>query len=312
MKKILILFLILILAGCNSDKYYSKNLFYMDTIINIKLYNITEKEANIAFENIENIYKQYEEITDFYNEESELYKINNTTEEVIISNELKELIDLGLIWHTKSNGLLNINIGSVTKLWHDFRNELTNFPTENELNNLNIGINNIKLNKNKISGDFKIDMGSYVKGFVTEKAGQYLESIGIDYYIINAGGNVKVGKSNKGYYSIGVKSPIANDTFTIIKGENISVVTSGGTERFYEYEGVSYHHIIDPNTKYPANYMKSVTVIGKDSTLCDILSTTLFLMPIEEGKEFIKDYDVDVIWYTLDNEIIKSEGYKYE
>lgn len=311
MKKILILFLILILTGCD-EKQYSKNLFYMDTIINIKLYNVSENEANKAFEEIENIYKKYEEITDFYNEESELYKINNTTEEVIISNELQELINLGLTWYDKSNGLLNINIGSVTQKWHDFRNELTNFPTKEELNNLNIDINNIKLNNNKINGDFKIDMGSYVKGFVTEKAGKHLENIGINYYIINAGGNVKVGKSNKGYYSIGVKSPIANETFTIIKDENISVVTSGGSERFYEYNGIYYHHIIDPNTKYPANYAKSVTIIGRDSTLCDLLSTTLFLMPIEEGKEFIKDYNVDVIWFTLDNEIIKSEGFKYE
>ena len=58
--------------------------------------------------------------------------------------------------------------------------------------------------------------------------------------------------------------------------------------------------------------MKSVTVIGGDSMLCDVLSTTLFLMPIEEGMNFIKDYDVDVIWYSNDDEIIKSEGFRYE
>ena len=71
-----------------------------------------------------------------------------------------------------------------------------------------------------------------------------------------------------------------------------------------------YHHIIDPNTLYPANNMKSVTVIGEDSGLCDILSTTLFLMNIDEGKEFIKDYDVKVIWFTNDNQIIKSDNYE--
>ena len=58
--------------------------------------------------------------------------------------------------------------------------------------------------------------------------------------------------------------------------------------------------------------MKSVTVIGKDSGLCDALSTTLFLMDIESGKEFIRDYDVDVIWFTNDDEIIKSDGFRYE
>jgi len=314
MKKIfcLILCLSFILIGCSNNDYISKNIFYMDTIINIKLYNISESKANEAINNIENIYKQYEEITSFYNSDSELYKINNTNEEIIISKELSELINIGLNWYEKTNGLLNINIGSVTKLWHDFRNEIVEFPTEEKLHNLNVDIKNISLNDNKISGDFQIDLGSFVKGFVTEKAGDYLESIGINYYIINAGGNVKVGSSNKGFYTIGIKSPVENEHFHIIKGENISVVTSGGYERFYEYNGILYHHIIDPVTKYPANYMKSVTVIGEDSLLCDLLSTTLFLMDIDSGKEFIKDYDVDVIWFDNDNNIIKSEGFKYE
>ena len=314
MKKILIILsIILLLTGCNNNKYYSKNLFYMDTVINIKIYDTNEGKANKAFEEIEKIYSKYENIVSFYDKNSELYKLNNQiNENTELSLELSELISLGLKWYDKSNGLLNINIGSVTKLWHDFRNELTSFPTEDDLNNLNIDINNIKLNNNKISGDFKIDLGSFAKGFVTEKAGDYLENIGLDYYIINAGGNVKVGKSHKGYYSIGIKSPNDNTNFYIVKDENISVVTSGGYERFYEYEGKTYHHIIDPNTKYPANYMKSVTIIGEDSTLCDILSTTLFLMSVEEGQEFVKDYDVDVIWYTNDNQIIKSDGFKYE
>ena len=98
----------------------------------------------------------------------------------------------------------------------------------------------------------------------------------------------------------------------IINGSNISVVTSGGYERFVEYNNTLYHHIISPETKKPANFMKSVTVIGGDSMLCDVLSTTLFLMSIEEGMNFIKDYDVDVIWYSNDDEIIKSEGFRYE
>ena len=175
----------------------------------------------------------------------------------------------------------------------------------------NVKIEKLKIENNKILNDkVTIDLGSIVKGYVTEKAGNYLESIGIDYYLINAGGNVKAGKSNKGYYNIGIASPINNETFEIVQDENISVVTSGGYERFYEYNGVMYHHIIDPNTLYPANNMKSVTVIGEDSGLCDILSTTLFLMDIDEGKEFIKNYDVKVIWFTNDNEIIKSDNYE--
>lgn len=303
MKKVLLIF-ILLLTGCGKQEY-SKNLFYMDTIINVKLYNISESEANEAFAEIETIYQKYEQLTNFYDENSELSKLNNDVN-YEISDDLMELIKIGYEWDIKTNGLLNINIGNLTKVWHDFRENPIELPDVD-----NIKIEHLKLEDNKILNDkVSIDLGATTKGYVTEKVGNYLEENGINYYLINAGGNVKVGKSNKDYYNIGIASPISDETFEIIKDENISVVTSGGYERFYEYGGVMYHHIIDPNTKYPANYMKSVTVIGEDSGLCDILSTTLFLMDIDEGKEFIKDYDVKVIWFTNDNEIIKSDNYE--
>lgn len=309
MKKIfLFLTLLFVITGCNNQEYYSKNLFYMDTVINIKIYSNNKRKVEQAFQEIENLYQKYEQITNFYDENSELSKLNqdiNTN----ISDELWQLIKIGADWYDKSNGLLNINIGNLTKLWHDFRENPQELPDVSD-----IKINNLNIDNNKITNEnVSIDLGSITKGYVTELAGNYLENNGLEYYIINAGGNVKVGKSHKGYYNIGIASPInQNETFEIIKGENISVVTSGGYERFIEYDGNLYHHIIDPNTKYPANFVKSVTVIGKDSKTCDALSTTLFLMDVEAGKEFIKDYDVDVIWFTNDNEIIKSDGFSYE
>ena len=311
MKKI-ILILLLLLTGCSKEiKPITKNLFYMDTLINIKIYETDTKKVDDAINYIDNLYKKYDEITNFYNENSELYKLNNS-KQLTISNELYDLIEIGIEYYNKSNGLFNINMGGVSKIWHNFRENPTNLPTEQL--NIDISIDNIKLldNNTIVNNGFNIDLGALVKGYVTELAGNYLEENGLNNYIINAGGNVKVGKSHKGHYTIGIANPNKNESIMTVKGENISVVTSGGYERFYEYNGIFYHHIIDPNTRYPANYMKSVTVIGKDSGLCDILSTTLFLMDIEKGKEFIKDYDVSVIWYTLDDEIIKSEGFNYE
>ena len=311
MKKI-ILILLLLLTGCSKEiKPITKNLFYMDTLINIKIYETDTKKVDDAIIYIDNLYKKYDEITNFYNENSELSKLNKS-KQLTISNELYDLIEIGIEYYNKSNGLFNINMGGVSKIWHNFRENPTNLPTEQL--NIDISIDNIKLLDNNaiINNGFSIDLGALVKGYVTELAGKYLEENGLNNYIINAGGNVKVGKSHKGYYTIGIANPNKNESIMTVKGENISVVTSGGYERFYEYNGIFYHHIIDPNTRYPANYMKSVTVIGKDSGLCDILSTTLFLMDIEKGKEFIKDYDVSVIWYTLDDEIIKSEGFNYE
>jgi len=311
MKKIVLILLLVLLTGCSKNEYYSENLFYMDTVINIKIYDKNKEKVDYAIKEIDKLYSKYQNIVNYYDENSELYKLNNKQIDTV-SNELYELIEMGINWYYKTNGLLNINIGPISEIWHNFRNGLTTFPNEDILNK-DISIDNLKLlENNKIINSSSIDLGSFAKGYVTELASNYLESVGLNYYIINAGGNVKVGKSHKGYYKIGIKSPNDNSNFHIVNGENISVVTSGGYERFYEYNGTTYHHIIDPITKYPANYVKSVTVIGEDSTLCDILSTTLFLMNVESGIEFIKDLDVSVIWYTLDDEIIKSDGFKYE
>lgn len=312
MKKILVITMLFLLCGCGNEKIVTKNFFYMDTLINIKVYSNDTKKVNSAFEYIDSLYKKYDDFTNFYNPDSELSRLNNS-KQLQVSDELYNLIEQGIAWYDKSDELLNINIGSITKIWHDFREGSTNFPTDEELNQ-NIDIRNIELkNENMIvNNGFNIDLGALVKGYVTELAGNYLEENGLDKYIINAGGNVKVGKSSKGYYKIGITNPNKGDNIMIVKGEDISVVTSGGYERFFEYNGVLYHHIIDLVTKYPANHMKSVTVIGSDSGICDALSTILFLMDIETGKEFVKDYNVDVIWYTLDDEIIKSDGFRYE
>ena len=282
----------------------------MDTVINIKIYNENEKKANAAINYIEDLYKKYDLIASYYNNESELYKLNNN-ESDNISEELKTLINYGIDWYYKSDGRLNINIGGLTSKWKIFRETKGELPNLKELNKIDTDIKNINLDDIKNS-KFNVDLGSIAKGYVTELAGKYLEDNNIKYYIINAGGNVKLGSSIKGGYVVGIKSPNDNSNFMKLKLENKSVVTSGGYERFYDFEGVRYHHIIDPVTKFPANYMKSVTVIGSDSSQCDALSTILFLMDVESGKEFIKDYDVDVIWFTNNDEIITSEGFNYE
>ena len=92
------------------------------------------------------------------------------------------------------------------------------------------------------------------------------------------------------------------------------MVTSGGYERFYEINGKKYHHIIDPNTKYPANNSLSTTVVTKNSSLADILSTTLFLMEPNDAIKFVnKIDDVEAIIYVNEDKILKSKGFnKYE
>lgn len=308
-------------------KEYTKTLNYMDTVIDIKLYSSDEKEATTIISEIEKIYKYYHELTDRYNAYegiNNIYTINHTSEitQMEINQDLYNILDYSINWYYKSNGLFNVNIGKLTDLWKVYRDNQTGIPIADELYRLSgLDIKNIVLyDGNKIlTGNVNLDLGGIAKGYATEVVHHYLKSIGFERYLINAGGTVLAGvNSEGGKYKVGLQDP--DNASAILKDgdkeiklnlSNAIVTSSGGYERFYEFNGVRYHHILNPNTKMPANNMKSVSVITDDAMLGDVLSTTLFLMSVEDGQKFIENFDnVEAIWYTNDNKVIKSADVK--
>ncbi len=324
---ILILFfviLIIILYNSFKSRIYERNYSYFDTYINVKIYSNSSKKANEALDEIDKIYSEYHKLTDRYNSYqgiTNLYTINNNVlneEYLKIDKKLYELIEYGINMYKWSNGKVDISMGNVIDIWKGYREAGISIPTIEELKYVNYNnINEIELKDNKIkNNNLNIDLGSISKGFATKKVGKYLESIGLKKYLINAGGNVLTGESyKKDKYKIGLENPNnQSDIYKIIKVENEAVVTSGGYLRYYEYNGTKYHHIIDPDTLFPANNVKSVTVITKDSAYADFLSTYLFLLPLEDGKKYVDELDnVEAIWYLSDDTTVISKGFsKYE
>lgn len=326
MKKIIQLIIFLLITGIlfgliyinlKKKEEYTKNIYYMDTYIYVKIYDNNKKRVDTVLNEIEKIYKEYHELTDRYNHYDgvtnvyDIYHNELTDETLTLDSRLYNILEYSINWNKKFNKL-NIGMGSIIDVWRKYRNSGEGIPTLDELESNNKITELVLLGDNKILNNHSnLDLGSIAKGYATEEAGKYLESVGIEKYLINAGGNVKVGKAyNKDYYKIGVQNPVkSSDLLTIVHGEDISVVTSGGYERNYSFNGQEYHHIIDPDTLFPSEYIKGVTVVTKDSALGDLLSTSLFLMSVEEGQKFIKDYDVEVLWYTNNNKIIRSENF---
>lgn len=315
---ILLIFLLLIIYFIFNKKMdlYSKDLFYMDTYINVKFYCSDKDKASSIMNEIDNIYREYHELTDRYNsyDINNVYFINNndsSSKDIVLDSRLYDLIKYAYDFGKKSNGLFDINMGGVIDVWKKYRDIGEGIPSLDELKKANKKNDIVLLGDNKIKNNHpNIDLGGVSKGYTTQKVGDYLESVGIKYYLINAGGNVLAGSSyNKPYYKIGIQSPDKNGISYILNSSNLSVVTSGGYERNYFYNGEVYHHIISPKTLFPTNYMKSVTVVSHDSGLSDLLSTTLFLMDVDSGKEFLKEYDAEAMWILNDNSIVKSEGF---
>ena len=168
-----------------------------------------------------------------------------------------------------------------------------------------------------------LDVGAIAKGYATEIIASELLRDGYSSFMISSGGNVKaVGKptdNKRSKWGIGIQNPeaITNKTgvtdkiLDIAYIEDVSVVSSGDYQRFYTVNGKSYHHIIDPDTLMPADNIRAVTVMTKDSGLGDILSTAVFLMTYKEGRDFVEGMDgLEALWVLNDNSIEYTEGMK--
>lgn len=300
-------------------KMQSKQFFYMNTPIYVKLYHSNTKKMEEAFQKLEQLYQEYHQLTDRYQAYDRIHNVyyilhnQEETDEILLDPHLYDLLKLSQEWGNQYP-CFDIGLGNVLDIWKKYREQESGVPKVEELEAAGASDHDKLqlLPENKIKNNHpNLDLGGVAKGYATQKAGELLKELGITKFIINAGGNVLVGDEyGNGPYKIGIENPNQKgDVFTIIEGSHLSVVTSGGYERFYEYEGVRYHHIIDPKTRFPANYMKSVTVMTSDSTLADLLSTTLFLMPVDEGMELIEQLDdVEAIWFTNDDMIVRSSG----
>lgn len=313
----LIMALSLFLSGCASqnkseEKVYNDTLF--DTVIQVKIYDNVD---NRILEGCEKLCKKYDLLLSKTNKESDISKINQACGiPVTVSDETVSLIQKGMEYGDLSEGAFDITINSISSLW-DFHSESGKIPSEQEINtNLpHVNYKNISITENQVTlsdEHASIDLGGIAKGYIADKLAEYLKDNGVRHAIINLGGNIlTVGSKPDGSdYNIGIKNPSNPDgsPITCVKTSDKSVVTTGIYERFFEKDGIIYHHILDPETGYPCdNTLASVTIITDSSADADALSTTCYLLGLEKGMKLIRSMEnTDAIFITKDNEIIDS------
>ena len=132
--------------------------------------------------------------------------------------------------------------------------------------------------------------------------------------LVSVGGNVRATGPNPATgepWVVGVQDPNGetDDYLHTLFVDDYSVVTSGDYQRYYTVNGTRYHHIIDPETLYPADRWRAVTVICEDSGLADVLSTALFLLPEEDGRKLLDQFDAEAVWVGFDGELTYSNGF---
>lgn len=318
-KMIVFLLLVCMLCGCQQQSdFISDKQFCLDTIVEITLYDSKSRDI---LKQCFDLCDKYELVFSSTNEKSELYKINhsnNKLQEQTISDDLYEVINEGLKYCEMSDGQFDITIGSISSLW-DFKSSNPEIPDQNEINaNLqNVSYKNIQLSKNKITysnENTMIDLGAIAKGYIADQIKNYLLDKGVHSALINLGGNILcIGNKLDEKFMIGLTDPQAtNQSILSLQIDDMSVVTSGTYQRYFEVDGQIYHHILNPKTGYSYdNGLTSVTIISQKSIQGDALSTVCFALGKEKGIELLNSIDhVSGCFIDDHNQISYSKGFK--
>ena len=333
------------LTSCMKKEKYNKydltffNVF--DTVISLTVYENDEKMAQKELNSMRSEFEELNRLFDKYNNYDGINNLKTVNDNAGISPVKVDELLFNLVKTSVENyytisDKTDIAIGPAVDLWNSYRElydenntkeqvkeKMGSFiPTDEELNSLRpfMNIDDIVLNSDDKSiylskKGMQLDVGSVAKGYATEIVAQNAEKSGIKSAIISAGGNVRViGKPfDREAFGIAIENPYNSEKegsnfLTVLNITDSSVVTSGDYQRYFTVDKKRYCHIIDPQTLKPSRNFRSVTIITKDSFLCDYLSTALFLMSYEDGLELCNKLGVEAVWAFSNGDIKYTKG----
>lgn len=326
------------LMGCQpkEKKSYSTYAFgYFDTVSTVTGYAESEEEFNTVVTEVFDLLKEYHQLFDIYNAYEGIDNIrtinklfNGEHKVVTVDRKIIDMLLYAKKMYAITGGEMNIAMGSVLSIWHDYRSAadenygVGELPPMEELQEAakHTDINNLIIDEKKSTvyisdPKMKLDVGAIGKGYAVEMVAQALEKKGITGYVINVGGNIRtIGPKGTGEkWVAGIEAPSEDFeepylAYLGLAGETI--VTSGSYQRYYIVGGKEYHHIIDKDTLMPAEGYLSVSIICKSSADGDGLSTALFCMPLEDGMALIESLDgVEAHWVLADGTRVRSSGF---
>ena len=334
-----------LLAACAPKKKeltrYS-TVFYdvFDTVTQVIAYCESEEVFKTQMDALHADLVTYNQLYDIYNDYPGVTNVKTINDNagkapVEVDDRILSMLELADQMYATTNGKLNIAMGSVLNIWHNYRDAaaLTDTDADNALPSReeleaaaqHCDIRNVIIDEKAqtvylADPEMSLDVGSVGKGYAVEMVCQAAEQRGLTSALVSVGGNLRaIGKKPDGSsWTGGVEDPWnAAEVYTsgsmlpsVINISDLALVTSGDYQRYYVVDGKRYHHLIDPDTLYPAAYFNSVTVLCADSGLADCLTTGLFCMPLEEGQKLVESLDgVEALWCTPDQQQITSSGW---
>ncbi len=311
LKSIALLFLCLLLTGCGIQEE-SLTFFAMDTVMSVTLYDAPEGMTA----DLQAKVQQLEKLLSVTDPESEIHQLNRDGRAELSPMTAEVLAD-GLALCAATDGALDITIYPAMLAW-GFTTDTCHVPTDAERTAL---VGQIDHTKVKLSDDtaslpqgMMVDLGAVAKGCTADKLTDMLREAEVSSALLDLGGNIQaIGDNPDGRpWNVAVQAPDGEGYLGVLAVSDRAVVTSGGYERNFEQDGITYHHILDPKTAKPADSgLQSVTIVGSSGVICDAFSTALYVMGPEKAIEFWRSRsDFECILLTDAGTLLVTEGLK--
>jgi len=276
-----------------------------------------EYYSNIVFGRLEELHRYYD-IFNAYDGINNLYTINANAgvAPVAVNQDIIDLLLAAHVAYELTDGMVNVALGSVLRIWHEYRISNLDYATLPQIEALLVAaklsdISHMVIDEDagtvflKIPG-MSLDVGSIAKGFAAGLAMEAAAEAGMENMLLNAGGHiVAMGTPReRDAWTAGISNPFQTElarggepTFgDALSVTGASVSTSNNSFRFFTVDGQSFGHIIDPTTLYPAERFVQVVVMHEESWMADVLSTALFILPLEKGYILAEQTGAYGIW----------------
>lgn len=328
MKRLLWLIgVLLLLSGCGTgmQRYEATYWDVFDTVTTVTGYAAGQAEFDAAAREIHDALLEYHRLYNIYESYDGLRNLKTVNDQagigpVPVDERILSLLQFAQTAWTETGSRVNAAMGSVLALWHDAREQALADPDRAALPDrsaleaaaLHTDLSALELDLEAGTAfltdpDMALDVGALAKGYAVEQ----VAAAAPDHFLISVGGNVcATGPKPDGTpWTVAVENPDGGDFLKLLYAEDRSVVTSGDYQRYFELDGVRYHHIIDPDTLEPAAYWRSVTVVAESSAAADCLSTALFTLSQAEGQRLLDQWGAEALWIGRDGAQVMSPGF---
>ena len=317
------------------ERFSAYSFDYFDTVTTVTGYAESQEAFDEIADGVLKELKEYHRLFTIYHRFEGLENlctinelVNGQHRVVTVDRRIIDMLLYAKDMYAKTNGRVNIAMGSVLSIWHDYRTIGMDDPAAAELPPmdklteaaLHTDINCLVIDEagstvHITDPAMTLDVGAIAKGYAVEMVARSLEARGITGFVLNVGGNVRtVGPKGDGEkWIVGIENPTDNEEKPYLAYLGLaghSLVTSGSYQRYYLVNGQRYHHIIDPDTLMPSEGFTSVSIVTKSSADGDALSTALFCMSYEEGLALIESIpDTEAMWVFPDGREMTSSGF---